>query len=65
MGIITPVLNRTVVNEIIQPGYIEKLSPERRFDQTTIFHCKNINFRGGRHFVPPSFILLCCSILFI
>lgn len=35
--IITPVLNRTVVNEIIQPGYIEKLSPERRFDQTLYF----------------------------
>ena len=32
-----PFLHKSVVNEIIQPGYIEKLSPERRFDQTLYF----------------------------
>lgn len=32
-----PLLHKSVVNEIIQPGYIEKLSPERRFDQTLYF----------------------------
>lgn len=32
-----PILHKDVVNEIIQPGYIEKLSPERRFDQTLYF----------------------------
>ncbi len=30
-------LNKNVVNEIIEPGYIEKLMPERRFDQTLYF----------------------------
>ena len=34
---VTPILNKSVVNEIIMPGYIEKLSPERRFDQTLYF----------------------------
>lgn len=34
---VTPILPITVVNEIIEPGYIEKLSPERRFDQTLYF----------------------------
>lgn len=32
-----PILSRDVVNEIIEPGYIELLSPERRFDQTLYF----------------------------
>lgn len=30
-------LNRDVVNEIIEPGYIDHLMPERRFDQTLYF----------------------------
>ena len=33
----TPKLPKEVVNEIIAPGYIELLSPERRFDQTLYF----------------------------
>lgn len=32
-----PILSRDVVNEVIEPGYIEMLSPERRFDQTLYF----------------------------
>lgn len=36
-----PILPREVVNEIITPGYIEKLSPERRFDQTLYFTVRN------------------------
>lgn len=35
--IVRPILPKTVVNEIIEPGYISKLSPERRFDQTLYF----------------------------
>lgn len=35
--VVCPLLHKSVVNEIIQPGYIEKLSPERRFDQTLYF----------------------------
>ncbi len=35
--IIRPILPKNTVNEIIQPGYIDKLSPERRFDQTLYF----------------------------
>ena len=35
--ITSPMLHKDVINEIIQPGYIEKLSPERRFDQTLYF----------------------------
>lgn len=35
--ILTPILNKSVVNEIISPGYIQRLSPERRFDQTLYF----------------------------
>lgn len=34
---VRPILPKTVVNEIITPGYIQKLSPERRFDQTLYF----------------------------
>lgn len=30
-------LNKDVVHEIIEPGYIERLMPERRFDQTLYF----------------------------
>ena len=32
-----PILEKEVVNEIIEEGYIERLSPERRFDQTLYF----------------------------
>jgi hypothetical protein len=39
--ITTPKLPKTVLSEIIQPGYIEKLMPERRFDQTLFFTVKN------------------------
>lgn len=35
--IIRPILSKRVVDEIIEPGYIERLSPERRFDQTLYF----------------------------
>ncbi|NLB69091.1 MAG: HindVP family restriction endonuclease [Lentisphaerae bacterium] len=35
--ILKPILPKEVVNEIIQPGYIEHLRPERRFDQTLYF----------------------------
>jgi hypothetical protein len=35
--VIRPILPKTVVNNIIEPGYIQKLSPERRFDQTLYF----------------------------
>lgn len=35
--IFRPILNKDAVNEIIQDGFIEKLSPERRFDQTLYF----------------------------
>ena len=35
--ITNPILPKDVVNEIIEPGYIERLSPERRFDQTLYF----------------------------
>lgn len=30
-------LNKSVIDEIIEPGYIERLRPERRFDQTLYF----------------------------
>lgn len=35
--VLRPILPKEVVNDIIEPGYIEKLSPERRFDQTLYF----------------------------
>lgn len=35
--IIRPILPNTIVNEIIEDGYIQRLSPERRFDQTLYF----------------------------
>ncbi|MCM1440283.1 MAG: HindVP family restriction endonuclease, partial [Roseburia sp.] len=37
----SPILSKNVVNEIIKNGYIEKLSPERRFDQTLYFTVRN------------------------
>lgn len=39
--ILTPILNKSVVHEIISPGYIQRLSPERRFDQTLYFTMAN------------------------
>ncbi len=38
--ILSPLLPKEIVNEIIEPQYIEKLSPERRFDQTLYFTMK-------------------------
>lgn len=35
--IIEPILPKEVISEIIEPGYIERLMPERRFDQTLYF----------------------------
>jgi hypothetical protein len=35
--ILKPILPKDVVHEIIEPGFIEKLKPERRFDQTLYF----------------------------
>ena len=35
--IVRPILPSTVVNSIIEPGNIQRLSPERRFDQTLYF----------------------------
>ena len=34
---VNPVIPKTAINEIIAPGYIENLRPERRFDQTLYF----------------------------
>lgn len=39
--IVRPILPRDAVNDIIEPGYIELLSPERRFDQTLYFTVRN------------------------
>lgn len=36
-----PILPKEAVNSIIQEGYIELLSPERRFDQTLYFTVRN------------------------
>lgn len=36
-----PILPKSVVNQIIEDGYIEQLSPERRFDQTLYFTVRN------------------------
>ena len=38
---VNPILSRDVVHQIIEPGYIERLSPERRFDQTLYFTVRN------------------------
>ena len=35
--VVRPILPKTVIDEIIEDGYIERLSPERRFDQTLYF----------------------------
>ena len=35
--VLCPILPKEVVNDIIEPGSIERLSPERRFDQTLYF----------------------------
>lgn len=35
--ILRPILHKNVISEIIEPGYIERLMPERRFDQTLYF----------------------------
>lgn len=34
---VTPAVSKEAINEIIAPGYIENLRPERRFDQTLYF----------------------------
>ena len=39
--IVRPILPKTVVHDIIEPGYIQHLSPERRFDQTLYFTVLN------------------------
>lgn len=38
-----PILSKAAVHSIIENGYIEKLSPERRFDQTLYFTVRNQN----------------------
>lgn len=38
-----PILPKTAVHSIIEDGFIEKLSPERRFDQTLYFTVRNQN----------------------
>jgi len=38
--ITTPRLHKDVLKDVIQPGFIEKLRPERRFDQTLFFTVK-------------------------
>ena len=35
--LLSPILKKEVLNELIEPGYIERLRPERRFDQTLYF----------------------------
>ena len=37
----SPILPKEAVNDIIEDGYIELLSPERRFDQTLYFTVRN------------------------
>lgn len=36
-----PLLTKDIISKIIRPGFIEKLQPERRFDQTLYFTMKN------------------------
>lgn len=36
-------LNKDIVHQIIEPGYIDRLMPERRFDQTLYFTMRNGN----------------------
>lgn len=35
--VISPILSKEVIKEIIEDGFIDRLSPERRFDQTLYF----------------------------
>ena len=35
--IVKPILSKNILSEVIRPGYIERLRPERRFDQTLYF----------------------------
>ena len=35
--IVKPALRSDIIEKIIQPGFLEKLRPERRFDQTLYF----------------------------
>lgn len=41
--VVRPILPKSAVNEIIEPGNIQRLSPERRFDQTLYFTAQNNN----------------------
>lgn len=38
--VVTPRLHKSCIREIIEPGNINRLSPERRFDQTLYFTCQ-------------------------
>jgi hypothetical protein len=38
---VTPAVSKDALSEIIAPGYIENLRPERRFDQTLYFTIRN------------------------
>lgn len=40
---ITPIISKDAIHHIIEDGYIEKLSPERRLDQSLYFTFANIN----------------------
>lgn len=35
--IVRPIMSKDVINEVLEPGYADRLSPERRFDQTLFF----------------------------
>ena len=39
--ILHPAIPKIALNEIIAPGFIDQLRPERRFDQTLYFGYKN------------------------
>ena len=39
--ILHPIMPKTALQEIIAPGFIEHLRPERRFDQTLYFTMRN------------------------
>jgi hypothetical protein len=39
--ILKPILPKEVLNEIIEPGFVSWLKPERRFDQTLYFTFKD------------------------
>lgn len=40
--VLNPVIPKTALSEIISPGYIDNLRPERRFDQTLYFNYASI-----------------------